>query len=194
MSEPSSRRDTIMLKAAELFAKEGITGTTVREIADAVGVLSGSLYHHFKSKDEIVSAIVTQYLEDLTAQYREVVTAHSDPRSQLTELVHRSLRITGAHPYATEIYQLNSNYLSRLKNYDYIKTAAATISSTWVSVIEAGVASGAFRPDVNARVSYRLIRDSLWLSVRWLRPTEIYTLEQFGDDLVSLFLEGMLPR
>lgn len=194
MPEVASRRETILLKAAELFAKEGITGTTVREIADAVGVLSGSLYHHFKSKDEIVSAIVTTYLEDLTAQYREVVTAHSDPRSQLTELVHRSLHIAGTHPYATEIYQLNSNYLSRLKDYDYIKTAAATISSTWVSVIEAGVASGVFRPDLNARVTYRLIRDSLWLSVRWLRPTEVYTREQFGDDLVSLFLRGILPR
>lgn len=194
MSELANRRDMILASAAQLFATKGVTGTTVREIADAVGVLSGSLYHHFKSKDEIVTAIVESYLQDLIAEYREVLEAGHDPRTQLAELVHRSLHVTEIHPYATEIYQMSGNYLTKLDIYDFVRESAAMISSTWIGVIENGVASGAFRSDLQPRVVYRLLRDSLWLSVRWFRPTDAYPLQQFGDDLVSLFVEGILPR
>ena len=45
-----------------MFARKGIGATTVREIADAVGVLSGSLYHHFESKDTIVDEILNRYV------------------------------------------------------------------------------------------------------------------------------------
>lgn len=194
MAEPQDRRTVILGHAADLFAAKGIVATTVREIADAVGILSGSLYHHFKSKDEMVDAIVSSYLADLTDRYNDVVTAHSDPRTQLTELVQASLSVIEAHPHATEIYQNSGNYLTSLQGYDHIKTAANTISKTWIKVLEAGVTSGAFRDDIPPRVLYRLIRDSLWLSVRWFKPTHQYSMKRFADDFVSTFLEGIVPR
>jgi len=58
VTQAVDRRDVILERAADLFARQGVAATTVREIADAVGILSGSLYHHFASKDEIVDAIV----------------------------------------------------------------------------------------------------------------------------------------
>ncbi len=50
----SERRDEILAIAAQLFAERGFAATTVREIADAAGILSGSLYHHFDSKASMV--------------------------------------------------------------------------------------------------------------------------------------------
>src|ERR1700730_5741620 len=58
-----NRRAEILELAAELFAKQGVDRTTVREIGNAVGMLSGSLYHYFESKEAIVTEIVTGYLE-----------------------------------------------------------------------------------------------------------------------------------
>lgn len=194
MAETQDRRSAILEKAAELFASRGVVGTTVREIADAVGILSGSLYHHFKSKDDMVDAIVTSYLDDLADRYREIMSADIDPRTQLAELVQGSLAVIEAHPHATEIYQSSGNYLVSLEDYGRIRAAANAIQKTWIGVIEAGVESGAFRSDIPPRVVYRLLRDALWLSVRWFKPTPEYTMAQFGDDLVSTFLEGILPR
>ncbi len=61
MTECSARRREILDAAADLFARKGVAATTIREIADRVGVVSGALYHHFPSKlaivDELVSAI-----------------------------------------------------------------------------------------------------------------------------------------
>lgn len=194
MATPHDRRTVILEQAADLFANKGIVATTVREIADAVGILSGSLYHHFKSKDEMVDAIVTGYLSDLSERYTEIVAAGSDPREQLAELVRGSLAVIEAHPHATEIYQNSGNYLATLDGYDHIKVAANFIQKTWITVLEAGAKSGAFRSDVPPRVLYRLIRDSLWLSVRWFKPTGQYTMKRFGDDFVSTFLGGITPR
>jgi AcrR family transcriptional regulator len=53
LTEPSDRRQQILAVAATLFAKRGYDRVSVRQIADAAGIMGGSLYHHFSSKEEI---------------------------------------------------------------------------------------------------------------------------------------------
>ena len=71
---PSERRAALVALAAELFAERGYRATTVREIAEAAGVLSGSLYHHFDSKESIIDELLSSYLDELLAQYRAIVS------------------------------------------------------------------------------------------------------------------------
>lgn len=194
MVENGRRREAILHEAARQFALKGIAGTTVREIADAVGVLSGSLYHHFASKDDIVHAILSEYLETLTSAYRRAVDVGTDPRSQMAALIRESLGVMGTHPYATEIYQTSGRLLSGRPKYANVKDAADLVATTWTRVIETGVAGGAFRRDMPVSVVYRLVRDSLWLSVRWFRSTAEYSTDQFADNLVSMYLDGIVPR
>jgi len=52
------RRDEILRTAAELFASDGYTNTSMREVAAASGILAGSLYHHFESKEAIAVELV----------------------------------------------------------------------------------------------------------------------------------------
>ena len=54
----SSRRDELLATAGRMFAEQGLRSTTVRDIADAAGILSGSLYHHFDSKESMVDEIL----------------------------------------------------------------------------------------------------------------------------------------
>jgi len=63
--EPADRHDQILAVAAGLFARKGVAAATVREIADEVGILSGSLYHHFGSKEAIIIELVRRYRGDL---------------------------------------------------------------------------------------------------------------------------------
>src|SRR5436305_11634457 len=66
----SERRDEILAIAAQLFAERGFAATTVREIADAAGILSGSLYHHFDSKESMADELVHDMLDRVLAAYR----------------------------------------------------------------------------------------------------------------------------
>lgn len=189
--EPAGRHEQILLAAASLFARKGVAATTVREIADEVGILSGSLYHHFESKEAMVDQILAPYLKDLRAAYRLVLSQDADPRTRLQDLIVASLQVVEAHPHATEIYQSDVNFLTQFERFGYLKTTARDVRKTWLEVIEAGVAQGAFRTDLEPRILYRIMRDAIWLSVRWFKPTRDYPLSRLAEDTTSLFLDGM---
>jgi TetR/AcrR family transcriptional regulator, cholesterol catabolism regulator len=190
MAEAQDRRELILSTAAEMVARKGLRATTVRAIADAVGVFSGSLYHHFPSKDAIVDEILTRYLDAIRARYAVVLASGKDPAQCLRDLVVTSLEIAEEQPHATAIYQNESQYLREMPGFHGIQSAAADIQQTWLRVIDAGVADGSFRDDIPSWVFYRLIRDAVWLSVRWHRPDGPYSTHRLADDVTSLFLTG----
>lgn len=192
--DPADRHEQILTVAARLFARKGVAATTVREIADEVGILSGSLYHHFDSKEAMVDEILAPYLGDLRAACEEALAGPAGPPAKLRALISASLHVAAAHPHATEIYQSEVNYLTQADRFSYLSGAAADVRKTWLRVIEDGVATGAFRPDVDPGIVYRLMRDAIWLSVRWFRPSRALTPAKFADDCTSLFLEGLAPR
>jgi TetR/AcrR family transcriptional regulator, cholesterol catabolism regulator len=186
-AETQDRRALIVSSAAEMFARKGIGATTVREIADAVGVLSGSLYHHFESKDAIVAEILTGFLDTIQARYATVLESDRSPAECLHDLVLASLRVATEQPYATAIYQNELHYLREQPKFAEVLGAAGHVQQTWLRVIEKGVAEGAFRDDIDPRVFYRLIRDAVWLSVRWHHHDPP---ERLADDITSIFLDG----
>ena len=137
MTQAVDRRDVILERAADLFARQGVAATTVREIADAVGILSGSLYHHFASKDEIVDAIVGSFMDDLVNRYDAVLASGHDAAQRLRGLVVASLETVAGHPHATEIYQKDARYLAEGKAP--VAENARLIKRAWIGVLEEGV-------------------------------------------------------
>jgi AcrR family transcriptional regulator len=194
MNEPQDRRGVILASAAELFARKGVGVTTVREIADAVGLLSGSLYHHFESKDAIVAEILAGYLRAIKDHYAAVLASGKGPAESLHDLVLASLQVAGDQPAATTIYQNERAYLRERERFAGVLADAADIQRTWLLVIEKGVAEGSFRADIAPRVFYRLIRDAVWLSARWHHPAGEYPTSQLADDITAVFLEGFSAR
>ena len=71
LSPPNSRRDELLELAATMFAERGLRATTVRDIADSAGILSGSLYHHFDSKESIGDEILAGFLDEIRADYQD---------------------------------------------------------------------------------------------------------------------------
>src|SRR4051794_28627972 len=86
----SERRAHLVRLAGELFAEKGFRATTVREIADAAGILSGSLYHHFDSKESIGDEILSAFLDDVLAGYRAAVRDCDDPRAAIEQIIRSS--------------------------------------------------------------------------------------------------------
>ena len=69
---------------------KGFSNTTVRDIADAAGILSGSLYHHFDSKESMVDEILSTFQDELFGQYDEILASDAAPRAKLEQAVVRS--------------------------------------------------------------------------------------------------------
>jgi TetR/AcrR family transcriptional regulator, cholesterol catabolism regulator len=68
-----NRRQLLIDEAARLFGRDGFAGTSTREIAAAVGMLPGSLYYHFKSKEELALAVHEYRVMTVRARVQEAV-------------------------------------------------------------------------------------------------------------------------
>src|SRR5918996_330021 len=97
--EARTRRGELLAIAAQLFADKGFRNTTVRDIADAAGILSGSLYHHFDSKESMVDEILSTFQEELFGQYDEILSGDEDARAKLERAVRVSFEAIDQHPH-----------------------------------------------------------------------------------------------
>ena len=82
--EGSGRRRQILEIAAQLFAKKGYRGTSMRDIGEQAGVLGGSLYHHIKSKEALFVELHNAALDAAESCIVQAIRAHDEPWARLT--------------------------------------------------------------------------------------------------------------
>ena len=80
-----SPRGRLLSAAAQLFRDKGYERTTVRDIAAVVGIQSGSIFHHFKTKEEILFAVMEEVIHFNTERLRAAIAA--EDRQQTSDLV-----------------------------------------------------------------------------------------------------------
>ncbi len=187
----SARRSEIVAIAAELFAAKGYASTTVREIADAAGILSGSLYHHFDSKESMIEALLRDFLERIDAQYRDVLSAGEPPVETLRALVHTAFGALTTDRAAVSVMLDEYNVLVRYPRFAFLREAVEETERLWVGVLDAGMRAGDFVPDVPASAVYRFMRDAIWVSVRWFRPAGPQRAADVAEDYLAVLLGGL---
>ncbi|MEV6095467.1 TetR/AcrR family transcriptional regulator [Nocardia sp. NPDC051981] len=187
----SARRTELLGLAANLFAERGLRATTVRDIADAAGILSGSLYHHFDSKEAMVDEILRGFLDDLFGRYREIVAAGIPARDTLEALVIASYESFDQFHAAVAIYQAEAKRLSGTPRFDYIAKYNSEFRELWHQVLTNGVADGSFRPEMDIELAYRFLRDTVWVSVRWYQPGGRITVDNLAKQYLTIVLDGL---
>jgi AcrR family transcriptional regulator len=87
----NNRYADIISTAARLFRERGYSGTTVRDLAKEVGVTSGSLFHHFGTKEEILLRVVDAGIEQAMELIARTRLLQRDPRSRMAAMIHAHL-------------------------------------------------------------------------------------------------------
>jgi AcrR family transcriptional regulator len=189
----SERRAHLVVLAGELFAQKGYRATTVREIADAAGILSGSLYHHFDSKESIGDEILSSFINEVLADYRGAVASAESPRAALEQIVRSASRTLSKHRAALAMLQNDWSYFAVQPRFAYLPKALREIERIWITQLELGKESGLFRPDLDAKLTYRLLRDVLWIPEQW-RRTGGYSTDQVVDGFLRILFDGIANR
>lgn len=87
MATKKDARGRLLRAAAHLFLTRGYAETTVREIAREVGILSGSIFHHFDSKEAILEAVMTETSAGNADRMQKAAASARTPRTRLKALV-----------------------------------------------------------------------------------------------------------
>jgi len=120
------KRSEIAQKAIEVLAKRGFQATTIQEIADAAGLGKGTVYHYFKTKEEILSAVSEEILHEMERSFGAALLRIDKPMEKLSALIEEALRVTKDVEYLfivyTELWLMNlrgdhyNDYMSVIKN------------------------------------------------------------------------------
>lgn len=79
----NNRRDKLLQAAAHLFASQGYEATSMRDIASAVGMLPGSVYYHFPSKEDLFVAVHDEGMRQITDAVEAAIAGIDDPWDRL---------------------------------------------------------------------------------------------------------------
>jgi TetR/AcrR family transcriptional regulator, cholesterol catabolism regulator len=186
-----SRRSELLAIAAGLFAERGFKNTTVRDIADAAGILSGSLYHHFDSKESIVDELLDSFQRSLWEEYDAIEASDRTPRQKLEAVVRTSFDAIDRHHSEVAIFQTDAAYLAGFDRFAYLQERNVRFRDLWTSLLRHGIDSGELRADLDVELVYRFLRDTVWVAVRWYRPGGELEPHQVADQYLHILLEGI---
>ena len=188
-SARGARRDDLVREAARLFSARGYHGTSMQHLADALGLLRGSLYAHIGSKEDLLFDVVDDGAERFLTRGRAALdapTATEKLRRFMVEHVETAIE----HLDAGTVFLNEWRYLSDERRA-IIQAKRDEYEAMLTSVIEAGIASGEFRADVDVRFAVLLVLSAGNWVYEWYRPGGALGPTEIGERFAELIVTGL---
>ncbi|WP_426142010.1 TetR/AcrR family transcriptional regulator [Pseudomonas sp. DWP3-1-2] len=187
MTDPDSARGRLLQVSAHLFRNKGYERTTVRDLASAVGIQSGSIFHHFKSKDEILRSVMEQAIVYNTALMRAALAEAGSVHERVRALIRcelQSIMGDGGEAMAVLVYEWRS--LSQ-QGQAQVKALRNTYEDLWLQVLGEAKEAGHIKGDVF--ITRRFLTGALSWTTSWFRPQGSMTLNQLADEALTLIFK-----
>ncbi len=140
--EAEERRNEILDAADELFGQKGFDGTSTNDILEKVGIARGTLYHHFKSKESIMDALIERYSIRLLETAQEIAADKSIPVVDRIIHVVMSLNISGGS--SQEIMEHIHRPQNALMHQKIQKVIINGVTPILTGIIREGIEQGRF--------------------------------------------------
>jgi AcrR family transcriptional regulator len=187
-------REDIIRAAAQVFRECSFHGTTMQQIADAVGLQKGSLYHHIASKEELLHEVMLAGLMQLGDRLEAVTASSLPPAKKLRRLIQTHIQYAAEnldiatvvlyeHRAMLSFPALRQEYVSRRDFFE----------SQFRTAIQEGVNSGDFVPVDVPVVAQALLGAHNWL-VMWYRPDGRLSAQEIASIIADTFLRGLLAE
>jgi AcrR family transcriptional regulator len=194
-ADSGTRRTEILQTAASLIASSGLR-TSLQEIADAAGILPGSLYHHFESKEAILVELTQRYHDDLNriGQQAQVRLDQHDPRpadEKITELGVAIANCAVEHQAALQM----SFYEGPSADPDLLRRAQwpSAIHEAMLQTLRAGRWSGYIKPDIDLpTLADRICQTMLQVGLDVIRAKA--SADQVAELMCRIILHGLATR
>lgn len=189
-----ARRQQIIEAAARIFNQHGFHRTSMADIASAVGMLKGSLYYYFESKDELLFEVILTPLQKLVDALETVIQSDLPPDAAVRQAIRRHVIMSAEYfpnlsviaqerfdflgePYRTRIMELHRRY-----------------RQLWLDLLRRGALLGHFRADLDPSLgAFAILGMCNWMH-RWYRPDGPASPETIADAFADLVLTGLKPR
>lgn len=190
--QPSARYWKLIRAAGKLFEEKGYQGASVRGIADAVGMTSGSFFYHFATKEDVLFAVMEGgMVEGLEVVAKKLEGARS-ARERLHALVLGHLEgLHSEYSYAHKVWLREWRQISPEKRAP-LEELSQSYRDTWLQVLAEVKNEGLIAADV--ALFRRMVVGALNWTVHWVHDPTPEQLEVLAVDFVGAFLNEPKPE
>jgi AcrR family transcriptional regulator len=193
MRVTGDRREEIIAAAVRLFHEQGYASTSMQDIADAVGLLKGSLYYYIAGKEDLLFEIHERFMAVILtkASAREQATDLS-PRQRLEAIITDLLELIRDYRAYVEVF-FRARYNLSGPRWEAIHQKREQYERIVRAIIEEGQRVGAFRADLDPKiVTFGIFGMCNW-SYQWFQPEGRYSATQIAAIFIALVLDGLEP-
>ncbi len=185
----SSKKEVIISKAAKLFREKGFSATSMRDLAENVGVEAASLYNHIRSKAEILQEICFRVANQFMTHLEEMENSKQSSIAKVQSILQFHIRqmihnYEAVHVADREWKHLTDPYLSNFK------TQRKTYRQRLAGIIEQGIAKKEIKK-IDAPTAVLIMLHAVSGIESWHRSKQKISAEQLEENMVIILVEGL---
>jgi len=188
ITDPESAKGRLLSEAAKLFRSRGYDRTTVRDLAAALGIQSGSLFHHYKTKEDILCAVMQDTLTISTARLQEAAEASDDPIDTLRNLIRCELTAIMGETRAALTVLVNEWRTITEERRDELSALREQYEQVWRDHLEQAYDHGLLC--VEPPILRPLLTGALAWTINWYNPDGNVSLDDLVDRALTLILKS----
>jgi TetR/AcrR family transcriptional regulator, acrAB operon repressor len=196
-AEAAATRDGILDAAESLFAKQGVSRTTLQHIASAAGVTRGAIYWHFLDKGALLHAMLDRAKMPLEeAMLLLDASENGDPMQDLCEYVLTVLRVTATDEKARRVFEIVTLKMEFVDEAVTMREGRREKQLVWMQRVETRLRQAKALGQVRADLDPVMVANGMWIIMdglirNWLFDTEAFDLVALGESVMQAYLAGL---
>jgi AcrR family transcriptional regulator len=185
-----TRKEQVIRKAAELFREKGYVASSMRDLAQKLGIEAASLYSHIRSKEEILQNLCFDMASEFRKSLEEVEKQNLTASEKLRRGIIGHIQVMARDLTASAVFMNEHRHLSQPYLRDFLLLRINYINR-FKSIIEAGVASGEFKTTIDKKLAVMTLFSSLnWMPL-WYDPMGTIEPVELGLQLADMLVNGL---
>lgn len=186
---PGYDQATVLRRAIELFNRQGYDATSMGDLANELGFTKSAIYHHVKSKSDLLAQALDEALDNLEAALQTARTAKDHTAEDRLRLaVEGSIEVLVSHLPAVTL-------LLRVRGNSDVELAALErrrrIDDKLAAMVQDAVSEGALRDDLPPDLISRLLFGQVNSLIEWVRPDGRYDAETLAHAVSHIAFDGL---
>lgn len=185
-----SRKEQVIRKAAELFREKGYAASSMRDLAQKLGIEAASLYSHIKSKEEILHSLCFDMATEFRKSLVEVEKLNVSASERLRLGIIGHVEVMAKDLTASAVFMNEHRHLSQPFLRDFLLLRINYINR-FKAMIELGVKNGEFKSTINTKLAVMTLFSSLNWMPQWYDPGSVIQPLELGQQLSDMLVNGL---
>ncbi|MFM7195864.1 MAG: TetR/AcrR family transcriptional regulator [Bacteroidota bacterium] len=185
-----SRKEQVIRKAAELFREKGYAASSMRDLAQKLGIEAASLYSHIKSKEEILQSLCFDMAAEFRKSLDEVEKLNINAGEKLSRGIIGHIQVMAKDLTASAVFMNEHRHLSQPHLREFLLLRINYINR-FKMIIEDGVKAGEFKPSIDTKLAVMTLFSSLNWMPMWYDPSSAINSGELGKQLADMLVNGL---